>query len=295
MRAFFILTLGAGLASVSLASPFLLDASDFNVVVRNGFTGLNSDVQGKLAAGGNLSVQNYSIGTGLSGFTGDSVLVGGDFNYNNGQVFNGNVVTADTTPTTSGFTVLNGTFHSGTTPSIYIPTLMTELVARSGFLGSQAANGTTNFSFGSLNLSGGTGTTRIFNVTAAQLSATNNFVINAPSGTTVVVNIDGANASFQNAGFSLTGGVTNDKVMLNFWNATSLSMSGVGIYGTVFAPQAEVNFANGQLNGQLIANSFTGGGEMHIGNFTGTVPVPEPASIAALTVGALSLLRRRRR
>jgi len=295
MKLFLTFTFGALAASFSMANPVFLEASDFNVFVRNGFSGQNSDVQGRLAAGGNFTVQNYGIGDHLAGFTGDSLIVGGEFSFSNGQVFNGNVVTADTTPSAPGMNILNGTMHSGTSPSIIIPTLMTELVARSGYIGSLSANGTTNFSFGSLNLSGGTGTTRIYNVTAAQLSAANSFTIDAPAGTTAVVNISGANASFQNAGFSLTGGLTSNKVLLNFWDAKTLSMSGVGVFGSIFAPQADVSFSNGQLNGQLIANSFSGNGEMHISAFDGTVPVPEPASFMILAIGGLGLLARRRK
>ena len=287
--------MGVILAATASADSLFLDASDFNVFVGNGFTGTNSDVQGRLAAGGDFSVQNYSIGTGLAGFSGNSVLVGGNFNYNTGQVFYGNVLTADSTPTTTNLNVLNGSLIGNTPLPIYIPTLMTELIARSGYVGSLSANGTTNLSFGTLTLSGGTGATRIFNVTASQLSSATNFVLNAPAGTTAVVNVSGTSATFQNAGYSLTGGIANTNVLLNFWQATSLNMSGIGIQGTVFAPQANVSFNNGQLNGQLIASSFTGSGEMHIATFGGTVPVPEPVSLVAVGVGLAGLIRRRKK
>lgn len=291
----FSFTFGALVASFSFGDSLLLEASDFNVFVGHGFTGLNSDVQGRVAAGGNFSVQNYGIGDHLTGFTGNSLLVGGEFSYTNGQVFNGSVLTADSTPSTSGLNILNGTMHSGSALDIYIPTLMTELIARSGYVGSLSATATTNLSFGTLTLSGGSGTTRFYTVSASQLASATSVVVDAPAGTTAVINVNGANASFQNAGYSLTGGITADHVLLNFWNAQTLSMSGVGVSGSIFAPQADVSFANGQLNGQLIANSFNGSGEIHIGQFGGNVPVPEPATLAVLAIGGLGLLARRRK
>lgn len=295
MKSIYLLFGGLVLAPAAFADSLFLEASDYNVFVRSGFTGLNSDVQGKIAAGGNFSVQNYAVGSSLSGSVGNSLLVGGDFSFSNGQVYNGNVMTSDTTPNTPGMTVLNGTFQSGVALPIYIPTLMTELVARSGYLGSLSSNGTTNLSFGTLTLSGGTGTTRIYTVTAAQLSSATSVVINAPAGTTALINVNGSTASFQNAGCSLQGGITGSTVLFNFWNATSLNFGGIGMQGSVFAPQANVSFSNGNIEGQLIANSFNGGGEMHLSPFSGTVPVPEPASMAALAIGLGALIRRRRK
>ncbi|MBS1728804.1 MAG: choice-of-anchor A family protein [Armatimonadetes bacterium] len=295
MKLITTLAIGALSASFAFANPVFLDASDYNVFVREGFSGQNSDVQGRVAVGGTFNVQNYSIGSGLSAFNGVSLMSGGDFTYNNGQVFHGNVTTSDNTPTTPGMNVVEGSLYSNTAPTIVIPELMTELVARSGYIGSQAATGTTDYSFGSLTLSGGSGDTRYFDVTASQLASTTNFVINAPSNATVVVNVNGANASFQNAGYSLTGGIDASHVLLNFWNATSLTLAGVGVSGSVFAPQADVTFNNGQLNGQLVAHSFNGSGEMHIADFTGIVPVPEPAALSVVAVGLIGLFLRRRK
>ena len=67
-----------------------------------------------------------------------------------------------------------------------------------------------------------------------------------------------------------------------------------------------MNFSNGNINGNLIANSLVGGGEAHNDLFGGTLPgssvvtaVPEPSAIAGLGLGAIFLaalaLGRRRR
>jgi choice-of-anchor A domain-containing protein len=295
MKKILVPTLGLTLVASSFANSVFLDASDFNVFVRNNFTAQNSDVEGSIAAGGDFNVQNYSVASSLGSFSGNSLVVGGDFKYTNGQVFQGNVVTADTTPTTSGFTVLNGTLSSGAALPVNIAQTMNDLGGQSNFLNSLASNGSVSFNFGTLALSGGTGTTRVYNVTASQLSGTNSFSLNAPAGTTAIINVSGTNATFQNAGFSLGGGISANTVLFNFSSAQTLALSGIGIYGSILAPQADLTFSNGQVNGQIVANSFNGGGEVHLAPFTGTTPVPEPATMAALGLGVAALLRRKRK
>lgn len=290
-----VLAASAILSSSAHAQAGVLGpAANWNVLVRQNFTGINSDVEGRVAVGGNLDVQNYSIASKMNGFTGTALQVDGDFKWNNGQVFFGDARTGDATPTTSGFTVLNGSLLPLGGPS-FIPAAMNDLSVRSNFWTTLPVNGTTNFQFGGLTLSGGTGDLRVFNVSGSNLAAANSFTINAPSTATVIVNVSGTSTQFKNAGFSLQGGVSGSKVLLNFSQATSLEFGGIGIFGSVVAPNANVTFNNGQINGQLVANSFNGTGEMHILNFDGAAPVPEPATMVALSAGLLALARKRKK
>ena len=67
--------------------------------------------------------------------------------------------------------------------------------------------------------------------------------------------------------------------------------------GSILAPLAAVT-NNTQINGTLVAGSFTQGGEVHMKNFGGLIPgIPEPASWALMIMGfggAGAVLRRRR-
>src|SRR5690606_40816713 len=104
-----------------------------------------------------------------------------------------------------------------------------------------------------------------------------------------------AAANFSNMGLF---GVTSTNTLFNFHEATALSMSGIGVEGSILAPLADVSFISGQMNGQLIAKSFAGAqwgvGELHHHPFNNQpeppVSVPDTASTGLLLgLGLLSL------
>ena len=64
----------------------------------------------------------------------------------------------------------------------------------------------------------------------------------------MLVNVDGTSDSMQNFGISVNG-TTREKVLFNFSQATSLSISGIAVQGSILAPRAAVNFGNGTVNG----------------------------------------------
>jgi choice-of-anchor A domain-containing protein len=75
-----------------------------------------------------------------------------------------------------------------------------------------------------------------------------------------------------NFGFFLNG-VDRRHVLYNFYQATNLTLSNIGVEGSILAPRAMISFPTGSLWGQLIGNSFTGAGELDQAMFTGCVPV----------------------
>src|SRR6516165_2439546 len=69
-------------------------AGDFNVFVLGQVTQSYTDCEGRLAAGGDVRLTGYGIGSALSNSAGqrDDLVGGGGLTYNQGQVFNGNIV-----------------------------------------------------------------------------------------------------------------------------------------------------------------------------------------------------------
>jgi choice-of-anchor A domain-containing protein len=234
---------------------------------------------------------NYGVATGLdSSADADNTLIAGQtLTTTNFQLYHGNAV-AGTLALGSGSTILNGTSSAGS--ALDFAAEQARLTGISSQLATQASNSTANFQYGGYTLAGSQATgLNIFDISGANLSSTNSFNLSATAASFVLINVDGTANSFQNAGFSLWGGITAEHILLNFSDATSLSFGGVGIYGTVLAPTANVSFSNGQLNGSLIALSMLGSGEFHNHNYAGTLldsppsGVPEPASWAMLIGG----------
>lgn len=68
-------------------------AQSYNAWVAGNFAAQSSDVEGRLLAGGNVSINHYSLGDKLSPATaGMSVIVGGDFNFPSGRLYHGNAL-----------------------------------------------------------------------------------------------------------------------------------------------------------------------------------------------------------
>ena len=140
--------------------------------------------------------------------------------------------------------------------------------------------------YGGVTLTGTNSGLNVFDVSAADISGKNNLVLDAPTGSSALINVSGSSISLLNQGFAVQG-VDPSKVLFNFTDATSLSLGGISIYGSILAPSAAVNFSNGQLNGLLVAKSFDGNGQINFAPYKGglldmAAGVPEPATWAMM-------------
>ena len=70
-------------------------------------------------------------------------------------------------------------------------------------------------------------------------------------------------------------GIDEAGVLYNVFEATTLDMSAIGIRGTLLAPLADVDFSNGNFDGNLIASSLTGTAEGHLFPFGGSFEICE--------------------
>ncbi|WP_209445896.1 choice-of-anchor A family protein, partial [Paenibacillus etheri] len=280
-----ILTVGSGLYSlgagtVNASSTTLGIAGNYNVFVLGDVTTF-SDTEGRFAAGGNVTLTNYSVGDRLSAaevsFT-DTLVVGGNLTFNNGSVY-GNIVHG-------GSFAGNVTINSGGTRTsgnpIDFAAVGQSLKDKSAELAAIQANGTTKYEYGGLTLTGTDPVVNVFNVLGDNVSTNHGFTINVPSGSTAIINIDGSSVQMKNFAFLPNGVLNSKKILFNFSQATYLDMAGINVMGSVLAPYADVDFINGQINGTLVAASLTGtgGGEFHHhpydGDDPGTTPTPTP-------------------
>jgi choice-of-anchor A domain-containing protein len=201
-----------------------------------------------------------------------------------------------------------------------------------------------------INLIGSSDTLNVFDLGELNMNGTIDlnhlgFFMDVPATSTILINVPGKTAVLDSFGFyfwddswdssssnndlndaslyikgSLDGdGLFPDsRILYNFYEADSLTMSFLEIHGSILAPWADVLFSEGHIEGNLIAKSLAGfegaffdanpevnairpynGGEAHDEYFDGdlpVVPVPEPGTVLLVGVGLLlpALLKRRR-
>jgi choice-of-anchor A domain-containing protein len=245
-------------------------AAGFNLFVLGDVTQSGSDTEGRMAAGGIARLTNYSVGDRLPNSRGtrDDLIVGGNLIFNSGQVSNGNVVYGGT-GTLTNVGLPNGTARRGTV--IDFAAAGQTLRANAAALAGYAANGSTSVQYNQITLTGTDPQVNIFTVSGAGLASATGVTVRVQANSLVLVNINGTADRMQNFGFSING-TDRTHILYNFYQATSLTLSGIGVEGSVLAPNAAVTFNSGQLNGTLVAASLTGGGQNNLALLDTCVP-----------------------
>jgi choice-of-anchor A domain-containing protein len=243
-------------------SCFAVRLDDYNLFLLGDYT-LGSDIQGKAAAGGNITLNNFAVGAGLPDSNISNTLVaGGNLTLTNGGVW-GDAWYGGSASIDSTVSFIRGGAAQGSPINFaYEGSRLRVLSAR---LAGLAANGTTTReAWGGVMLRGTHPSVNVFDVDASAFTGAVLWFIDAPAGSFVVVNIRGASASFSGFGISFSGGIDQHGVLYNFVDATNLTAEGFGFWGTVLAPHADVHFSNGSFDGGIYAKSLTGNAEGHI-------------------------------
>ncbi|MEM0914447.1 MAG: choice-of-anchor A family protein [Planctomycetota bacterium] len=135
----------------------------------------------------------------------------------------------------------------------------------------------------------------VFSIDASLFSTQNiEFdLIGLDADETVLINVTGSptvDVTTVNFINGFTTMLAEQRVLFNFPTATSIDFTRT-TFGALLAPLAHVT-NTATLEGTLVAKSFDQDGEVHLKTFTGTIP--EPASLALLSVGLGVLMRRSR-
>ncbi len=240
-------------------------ASDYNLLILGEANLSSSDTEGRVAVGGNGYFTSYDIGFPMSGPL-DILIVGDTLNYNNGNVYNGNVIYG-TEAVTNGLNIPNGSLSQGT------PLNFTEISLEMAEISRQwkliPSNGTTTFQSGKITLAGADPQLNIFSVDGSDLSSANDFEINCPTGSTVLVNISGETISWT-GGLNIIG-TNKTKVVYNFYETYDLSLVTINVMGSILAPFAELTFTSGLIEGTVVVYNMTGPGQCNWSPFEGEV------------------------
>ena len=257
-------------------------AADFNVFMLGDLSQSGSDTEGRMAVGGNVSLSSYSVGDKLDPTLysdADILIAGGDLTFTSGRVYYGNAVYGGSANVATNGTI-DGQLRQDTPIDFTAARLSLRNTADS--LATLAATGTTTVQYwdgptAQITLDGSETDLNVFFVSGTDMAAANTFTVNAPAGSTVLVNIDGTSGQMQNFGFFLNG-VAREQVLYNFYQANTLRLQGVGIEGSILAPYADISFSSGVIHGQLIGQSLTGGGQSNYNPFDGCLPTGEPTA-----------------
>jgi choice-of-anchor A domain-containing protein len=270
----------ASTGAVCVSNPFG-PATGFNTFMSGDATLRWSDTEGRMAVGGNANLTDYSVGLKIPASENkrDSFVVGRNLTFLRGESLNGPIAHGGT----ASLTQVNATTRKAT--PIDFAATQTYLRSLSTHWAGLQANGKTTAQYWGgptayIELKGTDSKLNVFRLSGADLSKANTLNINAPSGSTVLINVDGTNVSMRNFGFALNG-VSRQQIVYNLHQATNLTMEGVGVEGTVFAPLATVMFQNGVIQGSLIAQNWVlpsspnqPSGQVNHFLFNGCLPVP---------------------
>jgi choice-of-anchor A domain-containing protein len=294
----------AGLVTVLPAKASTLTAStilqDFNAVIYNNAS-TPSDIEGAAVIGGNFSgatVYNNPSASQPTGFGALTVFgntSGNTININN----RGNAYVGGTRGAAISF---NGGGYIAAPPNT-ISDFETPLNSLSQSLSQLAPTGTLPPTGNNevITATPGANGVAVLDITAAALAAIPSFSINLNGASSVIINVNGSSANFNANDESGTNGANH--IIWNFYDATGTVALNTLIGGTVLATGATVTNAN-QIDGALVADNWTGSGELHDWAFDGALPevpapgvVTEPSAMGVFGVGvaALALLSIRRR
>ncbi|HEX6696694.1 MAG TPA: choice-of-anchor A family protein [Solirubrobacteraceae bacterium] len=243
-------------------------------------------IEGRVAAGGDARVQSIALGTNPPLAPDPSradLVVGRDLTIGGGggTVSQGRVTYGGTLTANGTLSTLGGLHHEQ--PPFDFSDQMALVRERSAQWADLKANGTiTGPGSYDIRFNGTSSTLNVFALTASALQSYGKVTINVPSGSTTLVNVSGSTFTSALYGIDLVG-TTPDKVVWNFPLATSVQQtSGLDFKGTILAPNAGVNVANGHLYGQILgAMANIGSYGLFHTPFTGCLP-PQPTKDLAL-------------
>lgn len=320
LRGFLLLCLSAFPFS-AVASP-LGAAGDYNEFIFGNIVQWNTDSQGRVAAGGNVVYYNMSVASKeevIDNPADVELVVGKNLYWKNGSVGYFPEINSGDSNYKKGDIYVGGSAYFGKDANGY-PTVtygdrvnnnpvnfaseQKYLQEASSLWGGLSQNGIVEKENGNLYLRGSDTKLNIFTLSVWDLVNIGDFRIYAPEDSTILVNVAGDAAQMKNFGFWFNdlygdtdklGLFPDDLILYNFFEATSISIAGIEVHGSILAPWADALFCDGHIEGNLIVQSLIGTGEAHNELFKGQLPVPEPTTLILLGSGLAGIAAFRRR
>jgi choice-of-anchor A domain-containing protein len=257
------------------------EAAAYDVFSDGSYAADNTQVNGRVAARGDVAVSQIGMGFATSG--GYDVVAGGDITGSGGQV-QGDVRYGGALRFDPTFAVV-GESSKGEPPFSFDAQFakLRELSASLAELPDTPGNTVVKQDDGALHF-GSTDGARdryVFNVSGSRLAGETGLVIDLPAGATAIFNVTGTQiAVTQTSYINLTGGIDAGHILWNFEGVEKFTLEPpVEWQGTLLAPNTVVEkLANAQnINGQVIAKEARLNALAIVrAPFAGCLPQPEP-------------------
>lgn len=228
---------------------------DFNIVSLAGNIGYLRDIQGPVAASGDVEIGAFNLNYGKRDEI--ALLAGGKVKLYSGTV-HGTVQYGTTYQGGSTVTYVDGV--RPTTPTS--PSLVDFGEAKDKLIGMSDAlrdnydvNGSASKMWGTVTLTGNDPELNVFELSASQVANTNTYTFKVPAGSAAIITVKGANPVFKNLGFQ--DAPAANRVLWNFPEATSLALESVAFVGSILAPKAAAKLQNGSIRGTVVVGSAT--------------------------------------
>ncbi len=270
MVLFFVLAFGFATVDAQTTHNNLGDANQYNLFVIGNSDLSSADIQGTVAIGGNAHFTNYSIGDQIPNSSGsiNILTVGDSLWYNGGRVYSGNVIYGEFADVSDNL-ILDGEGTVAQGSPIDFGSIGIEVADISIQWSGISANGAAEIENNILTLTGVNSGLNVFQISGDTLNSVNGVTVNAPEGSTVIVNISGSNVSWQ--GDNDVIGTNQTNVVYNFYEADTLLIGGIAVKGSILAPFSHLFFTSGQINGNVICHDVTGEGQINYSYFNGNV------------------------
>lgn len=252
-------------------------ASSFNAFIFDDFMSRASNSQGRIAVGGNASLDSYGLASRLpSQPEMPTLIVGGDLSYGQGKIFVGSGLVGGTINDVNQ-TVIDGLeggafIQQSATIPIDFQAEFARLTQLSNTLKQVSVSGEAEYRYGGIYITGDCSSSiQVFNLDGATTLNSNHLVLDCvPDDATIIFNIDGQTAGFKNIGFGQLHKRAHN-ILYNYYEAEVVQFTNVSIEGSVLAPNAHFDNPRGQINGTVIGKSWNGPMALHDVPFTGAL------------------------
>lgn len=280
------LTVGVGPVQAGVLE---LNIGNANVYTLGDFAAANASVAGAIVAGGNVTATRYAINQSNVGAYGSyALVVGGNLRYRDASLAHGSYYVAGSSVLAPDVSLTDASVSrvapvSFTETGNHLKRLSINLssVPRTGALVQQ---------YGGLYLTGTGSAVDVFDISAQQLAGSEYVrLADVQAGATVILNIAGADVSATSL-----NGFADYNVVYNFYQARSVNVSSVALYGTLLAPLATVTGSSASIDGNVIAGAWDAGVQVNANHyfiptdvvgFNPASTVPEPGGYAMLFAG----------